>query len=46
MLKNRAGFIIATFEGLKVDWPVIVADSLRVGIVSIVDGKIAWCGLA
>ena len=39
MSKNRAGFVITTFEGLKVDWLVIVAESLRVG-------EKAWCGLA
>ena len=45
MLKNRAGFIIATFEGVKVDWPIIVEDALRVDIQSVIDGKKAWCGL-
>ena len=39
MPKNRAGFIIATFEFLKVDWQVIIADSLRAGIASVVDEK-------
>ena len=39
MPKNRAGFIIATFEGIKLDWPVIVADALRAGIQAVVDGK-------
>ena len=46
MPKNMASFIIVTFEGLKVDWLVIVANSLRVGIVSVMDGKKAWGGLA
>ena len=41
MSKNRAGFIIATFEGLKVNWPVIVADSIKVEIQSVVDGIVA-----
>ena len=46
MPKKKAGFIIATFEGLKEDWSMIVADSLWAGIGSVVDGKKAWCGLA
>ena len=46
MPKDRARFIIATFDGLRVDWPVIIADSLQIRIVSVVDGKKAWCGLA
>ena len=28
MPKNRAGFIITTYEGMKVDWLIIIADSL------------------
>ena len=32
MPKNRAGFIITTFEGFKVNWPVIVVDSLWTAI--------------
>ena len=43
---HMARFIIATFERLKVDWSVIVADSLRTNITSLVNGKKAWCGLA
>ena len=26
MPQNRAGMIIATYEGIKVDWPVLIAD--------------------
>ena len=33
-------------EGLQVDWPMIIADSLESTIASLVDGKKAWCGLA
>ena len=39
MPQNRANFIIATYEGIRVDWPVIVADSLQAAIQSNVDGK-------
>ena len=46
VLKNRVSFIIATFEGLKMDWSVIMANSLRVGMASVMDGKKAWSGLA
>ena len=42
MPKNRAGIIIATFEGVKVDWLVIVAESIRMAI----DRKKVWVGLA
>ena len=40
---------MTTFEGLKVDWPVIVANSpnsLHAGMTSVMDGKKAWGGLA
>ena len=40
--KNRADFIIVTFEGLWVDWPLIRAESLRTTIATIVDGKKGW----
>ena len=42
MPKNWAKFIVTTFKGLKVDWPVIVANSLPVAIESIMDGKKVW----
>ena len=32
--------------GFKVDWPVIIADSLRVAIQSVVDGKKVWTAVA
>ena len=31
MPRNRAGLIIATYEGVQVDWPVMIADRLRRG---------------
>ena len=46
MPKNKAGFIVATYEGIRVDWPVITADSLRAAIQSIVDGKKVWTVVA
>ena len=35
MPKNRTGFIIATYEGLQVDWSVIMA-----AIAAVTDGKV------
>ena len=46
MPKNRAGFIIATYEGVKIDWPVIVADPLRAAIQFVADGKNVWTVVA
>ena len=46
MPKNRARFIIATHQGERVDWPVTIADSLRVPIQSVVDGKKVWTAVA
>ena len=42
MPKNKARFIIATYEGVKVDWPVIIANCLRAAIKSVQDGKKVW----
>ena len=42
MPKNRAGFIIGTYEGVQVDWTVIIIDSLSVTIASIKDDKKMW----
>ena len=38
MPQNRAGMIIATYEGIKVDWPVLIADGLCAAI-DVVRGK-------
>ena len=35
-----------TYEGVKVDWSVIIADSVRVAIQSVVDGKKVWTAVA
>ena len=32
MPQNRAGLIIATYEGVKVDWPVLIVDGLCMAI--------------
>ena len=46
MSKNRANFMIAKYEGVKVDWLVIIADSLRTAIQSVVDDKKVWTVVA
>ena len=46
MPRNRAGLIIATYEGVQVDWPVMIADGLSATIVSIKDGKKMWTTVA
>ena len=46
MPKNRVRFIIATYKGVKVDWLVIIADSLRAATQSVVDGKKVWIEMA
>ena len=46
MPKNRCEFIIATYEGVQVDWPVIIADSLRATMQSVADGKKVWMAIA
>ena len=41
MPQNRAGMIIATYEGIKVDWPVLIVDGLCAAIDTLrgKDGK-------
>ena len=41
MPQNQAGMIIATYEGIKVDWPVLIADGLCAAIDTVrgKDGK-------
>ena len=45
MPKNKVGFIIASFEGLRVDWPLFTTDSLRIAIAVVADGKKSWTGV-
>ena len=40
MPKNRTGFIIATYEGLQVDWSVIMA-----AIAAVTDNKKVWLAI-
>ena len=44
--KYRAGFVIAAYEGLKVDWVTIITECLKSAIASLVEGKKSWTGLA
>ena len=48
MPRNRAGLIIATYEGVQVDWPVMITDGLSAAIDSIKgkDGKKMWTEVA
>ena len=46
MPKNRANFIIPTYEGVQVDWSVIIADNLSAAIDSVKDGKKMWTAVA
>ena len=42
MPKNRADFIIATFEGLQVDWLLITTNSLWTHIATVTNEKEPW----
>ena len=46
MPRNIAGLIIATYKGVQVDWPVMIADVLSATIVSVKDGKKMWTVVA
>ena len=46
MPKNKAGFIIATYTGVQVDWSVIIADCLRTAIESVQNSKKLWTVVA
>ena len=46
MPKYRAGFIIAAYEGLKVDWVTIITECLKDTIESLVEGQKSWTGIA
>ena len=37
--KYRAGFVIATYKGLKVDWVTIITECLKSDIESLVEEK-------
>ena len=48
MPQNRAGLFIATYEGVKVDWPVLIADGLYVAIDSVrgKEGRKIWTAVS
>ena len=48
MPRNRAGLIITTYEGIPVDWHVLIADGLRATIDSVrgKDDKKIWTVVA
>ena len=44
--KYRAGFVIAAYEGLKVDWLYFITEGLKDAIIDLVEGKKPWAGIA
>ena len=44
--KYRAGFVIAAYEGLRVDWIHFITKGLKDAIGNLVDGKKSWAGIA
>ena len=46
MPKYRAGFVIAAYEGLKVDWVSFITEGLKDAIGDLVGGKKPWAGVA
>ena len=44
--KYRAGFVIATYEGLRVDWLHFITEGLKDAIGNLVEGKKPWAGIA
>ena len=44
--KYRAGFVIATYQGLRVDWLHFITEGLKDAIGNQVDGKKPWVGIA
>ena len=44
--KYRAGFVIAVYEGLRVDWHHFITEGLKDAIRNLVDGKKSWDGIA
>ena len=44
--KYRAGFVIAAYEGLKVDWLYFITEGLKDAIRDLVGGKKPWAGIA
>ena len=46
MPKYKAGFVIAAYEGLKVDWLSFITEGLKDAIRDLVGGKKPWAGIA
>ena len=44
--KYRAGFVIAAYEGLKVDWLYFITEGLKDAIGDLEVGKKPWVGIA
>ena len=44
--KYRAGFVIAAYEGLQVDWLHFIIEGLKDAIGNLVDGKKSLAGIA
>ena len=44
--KYWAGFMIAAYEGLQVDWLHFITEGLKDAIGNLVDGKKSWAGIA
>ena len=48
MPQNRVGLVIATYEGVKVDWPVLIAACLCAAIDSVrgKEGRKIWTAVS
>ena len=44
--KYQAGFVIAAYEGLQVDWLHFITEGLKDTIKNLVDGKKSWARIA
>ena len=44
MPKYRASFVIAAYEGLKVNWVSFITEGLKDAIRDLVEGKKPWAG--
>ena len=44
--RYRATFLIATYEGLQVDWLHFITEGLKEAIKNLVEGKKPWAGIA
>ena len=44
--KYRAAIVIATFEGLQVDWLHFITEGLKEAIKHLVEGKKPWAGIS